>query len=517
MHYKHQRFILFLLSFCLISGLWLPSVQALDRPTDRDIPSEGCLLVGFEGQYFEAKKEDILDRINAIRWEACQEGVLNPCTDQPLTESDYQPLKWSYDLEWIAQIRAAEASICLDHVRPNGEICFTLSHGGNGSYAEDLAWNYSGIMQGIEQWYDEKEAWVEQDSSRETGHYTSMINPEYLSCGLAAFELAEEDVWITTAGEFSYDELDETASGLSGAYTQIIEISEDAVDKISLASKLAIEVGQNAILAADVTVNYQGVVAKTSSGRVRNGLTWSSTNEKVATVNEQGEITALASGTTEIKAMMDNGLSAVCQVTVAQGQTDVTTVFSDVHPDDWFKDAVQYVYDRQLMTGDAGQFRPEDHMTRAMMVTTLYRLAGSPAVTGESASDIFLDVDAKSWYTDAVTWAYQEGITTGYPELQKFGPDDLVTREQLVVFLYRYAQKAGCDVSARTELGGYVGYDQIDEYALEAMSWAVEIGIISGIETSSGAGTVYDLAPLGYATRAQLATILMRFCEYYER
>ncbi len=195
---------------------------------------------------------------------------------------------------------------------------------------------------------------------------------------------------------------------------------------------------------------------------------------------------------------------------------DVTTVFSDVAEWDWFKDAVQYVYDNGMMSGHDSLFDPLGNMTRAMMVTTLYRLAGEPAVTDKTAINIFDDMEDGQWYTDAVCWAYNTGITTGYTERSMFGVDDNVTREQLAVFLYRYADKCGYDVSASADITGYAGCWDVSDYAQDAIRWAVGIGVISGIESNVNGNLVYDLAPQGSASRAQLATILMRFCNYYE-
>ncbi len=190
-------------------------------------------------------------------------------------------------------------------------------------------------------------------------------------------------------------------------------------------------------------------------------------------------------------------------------------VFEDVYENDWFVEEVEYVYENGIMSGDGGKFMPYEQMTRAMMVTTLYRLMEKPSVEDYTATSAFSDVEAGSWYEDAVNWAYNEDVTTGYPDRMLFGSYESVTREQLAVFLYRYANLQGFDVSAQTELTGYVGVDSISEYAKEGMSWAVATGLITGIEIEENGTTVYDLAPQGSATRAELATILMRYCEYY--
>lgn len=177
--------------------------------------------------------------------------------------------------------------------------------------------------------------------------------------------------------------------------------------------------------------------------------------------------------------------------------------FTDVNEGDWFHDAVQYVYDNGLMDGVGdGQFAPNATTTRAQLVTILYRLAGEPDVSGQSD---FTDVAAGQWYTDAVLWAAQKGIVNGISETE-FSPSGDLTREQLATILYRYAESMGYDASASADLSGFPDADQIQSYATEALSWAVAEGLLQGFEDDT-------FQPQSTATRAQIATILMRFCE----
>ncbi|MBQ3405101.1 MAG: S-layer homology domain-containing protein [Oscillospiraceae bacterium] len=174
--------------------------------------------------------------------------------------------------------------------------------------------------------------------------------------------------------------------------------------------------------------------------------------------------------------------------------------FEDVAEDDWFADAVRYVTENGLMNGVTDtQFMPYKGVTRAMLVTTLNRQAGSPEVTAENP---FADVGAGEWYADAVCWAADSDIVKGYSETS-FGPGDFVTREQLAVILYRYAEKQGADVSARGELDGFDDADKISDWAADALSWAVGVGLLNGV-------TDKMLVPSGNADRLQLAVILMR-------
>ena len=190
------------------------------------------------------------------------------------------------------------------------------------------------------------------------------------------------------------------------------------------------------------------------------------------------------------------------EVTFLQGEAP-DLPFSDVTESDWFYDAVTYAYENGLMDGvGAGLFAPNSETTRAQLVTILYRLSGQPAPSGDSG---FSDVETGTWYTDAVAWAAQNGIVNGVSDTQ-FVPGDDITREQLAVILYRYATYQGYDVSQRADLSGFVDAGTISTYAQEALSWANAQGLVLGFEDDS-------LRPQGTATRAQIAAVLMRFCQ----
>ena len=177
--------------------------------------------------------------------------------------------------------------------------------------------------------------------------------------------------------------------------------------------------------------------------------------------------------------------------------------FTDVPEGSWYHEAVAYVYEHGLMSGTGSNlFSPEMSTSRAMIVTILYRLEGSPAVTASAA---FSDVAEGQWYAGGVAWANANGIVTGYDN-GRFGPEDTITREQMATILYRYASYKDYDVSARASLTGYTDAGQIQPYAADAMSWVVESGIINGT-------SAYTLSPAGSTTRAQAAVILARFCQ----
>lgn len=180
--------------------------------------------------------------------------------------------------------------------------------------------------------------------------------------------------------------------------------------------------------------------------------------------------------------------------------------FTDLAANAWYTDAVAYVYRHDLMAGyGENLFGPDDDLSRAQLCQIIYNMEGQPATSGSS---VFTDVADGAWYADAVTWAASQGIVGGYGN-GLFGPEDNITREQLASILYRYAQSKGYDTSVgeNTNILSYTDALEISEYAIPTMQWACGAGIMEG-----NAGY---LTPQGDATRAQVATMLMRFCEEY--
>ena len=196
-------------------------------------------------------------------------------------------------------------------------------------------------------------------------------------------------------------------------------------------------------------------------------------------------------------------LCLVCSLLPGTALAAGENPFTDVPASHWAHDDITYVYENDLMNGtDGSLFSPESTTTRAQVVTVLYRLAGQPAADWANP---FWDVPASAWFHDAVTWAWENDITGGVSSTH-FGAGNAVTREQLAAFLYRYAQDQGYDTSARADLSGYSDAGLVSSYATEALSWANATGLITGT-------TATTLSPKGSATRAQVATILSRFCQ----
>lgn len=179
--------------------------------------------------------------------------------------------------------------------------------------------------------------------------------------------------------------------------------------------------------------------------------------------------------------------------------------FDDVNSADWFYDSVRYVWENGLMNGTTENgFEPNSDITRGMIVTILHRLAGKPET---EAANPFRDVADDAYFAEAIVWAAEQGVVTGY-DTTTFAPNDPITREQLAAILWRYAKISGVDVSVGEDTN-ILSYDDamaVSEYAVAAMQWACGAGIINGVTEST-------LEPQGRATRAQAAAILHRFCE----
>ena len=208
----------------------------------------------------------------------------------------------------------------------------------------------------------------------------------------------------------------------------------------------------------------------------------------------------------------ETGVAVLRLVVEAKSDTkaDVTYVFSDVAKC-WYTEYVQYVYDKGLMTGIKGttRFEPNTNITKAQVAQILYNMENQPTVDDMKIFTELKDVYADEWYASAVAWAYNNGIITGDTSAMKFYPNADITREQLALMMFRYADYKGYDITAASVDADLLNVDKVNDWAAEAMSWAVGTGMISGVEDHG----MKDLAPQGGATRAQMAAILQRFCE----
>lgn len=311
----------------------------------------------------------------------------------------------------------------------------------------------------------------------------------------------EDGVWTFTVT--AEDGVTSKTYTVTVSFTEAPKSNDAGVSSITVAGFKAVAGANNSYT---VTVPY-GTVVKTGSFVIVTRHPRATVSALTNTRNiwsftvtaEDGVTTAVYTVTVNAAALPEPITPGVDNKKPAS-KPEVKLPFTDVSTSDWFYDDVAFVYENGLFSGtDSRSFSPNASMTRAMLVTVLYRLEGEPTVTGRSS---FTDVRSGAYYEKAVIWAAANGIVTG-TDSTSFSPDAKVTREQLAAILYRYAQYRKLDTDASAKLNSFTDADSVSAYASEALGWAVSEGLING---ASG-----KLMPKGDATRAQVAAILHRF------
>lgn len=310
----------------------------------------------------------------------------------------------------------------------------------------------------------------------------------------------EGNVWTFTVT--AEDRVTSKTYTVTVSFTEAPKSNDAGVSSITVAGFKAVAGANNSYT---VTVPY-GTVVKTGSFVIVTRHPRATVSALTNTRNiwsftvtaEDGVTTAVYTVTVNTAALPEPITPGVDNKKPAS-KPEVKLPFTDVSTSDWFYDDVAFVYENGLFSGtDSRSFSPNASMTRAMLVTVLYRLEGEPTVTGRSS---FTDVRSGAYYEKSVIWAAANGIVTG-TDSTSFSPDAKVTREQLAAILYRYAQYRKLDTDASAKLNSFTDADSVSAYASEALGWAVSEGLING---ASG-----KLMPKGDATRAQVAAILHR-------
>lgn len=307
----------------------------------------------------------------------------------------------------------------------------------------------------------------------------------------------EGNVWTFTVT--AEDGVTSKTYTVTVSFTEAPKSNDAGVSSITVAGFKAVAGANNSYT---VTVPY-GTVVKTGSFVIVTRHPRATVSALTNTRNIWSfTVTAEDGVTTAVYTVTVNTAALPEPITpgVDNKKPEVKLPFTDVSTSDWFYDDVAFVYKNGLFSGtDSRSFSPNASMTRAMLVTVLYRLEGEPTVTGRSS---FTDVRSGAYYEKSVIWAAANGIVTG-TDSTSFSPDAKVTREQLAAILYRYAQYRKLDTDASAKLNSFTDADSVSAYASEALGWAVSEGLING---ASG-----KLMPKGDATRAQVAAILHRF------
>ncbi len=311
----------------------------------------------------------------------------------------------------------------------------------------------------------------------------------------------EGNVWTFTVT--AEDGVTSKTYTVTVSFTEAPKSNDAGVSSITVAGFKAVAGANNSYT---VTVPY-GTVVKTGSfvivtrhPRATVSALTNTRNIWSFTVTAEDGVTTAVYTVTVNTAALPEPITPGADNKKPASKPEVKLPFTDVSTSDWFYDDVAFVYKNGLFSGtDSRSFSPNASMTRAMLVTVLYRLEGEPTVTGRSS---FTDVRSGAYYEKSVIWAAANGIVTG-TDSTSFSPDAKVTREQLAAILYRYAQYRKLDTDASAKLNSFTDADSVSAYASEALGWAVSEGLING---ASG-----KLMPKGDATRAQVAAILHRF------
>lgn len=305
---KTRITLIMLLAVILIASSAL-MVSATTRDTDKTTASAGNSMVMVRGSFKRANTKEILDMINKYRLEACKKGLAHPTKNRKLTMDDYKPVKWSADLEWIAQTRAAEGVVLWDHDRPNGTECFTCEHNGVETDMECLAWDYYGSpSDGPGLWYVEK-GFYEDGYTDYAGHYAAMIDPDVNYVAVGCFSVGES---TCISGEFSFSEcLDEKQIGVSGKYDQWMEVKSSHLSGYSVYGSSKVVKGQKATYRFARKATFSGGFDESDKISTmvftKGGGSWKVSNKSIASISSTGQLKGKKTGKVTVQGKAPNG------------------------------------------------------------------------------------------------------------------------------------------------------------------------------------------------------------------
>jgi len=262
-------------------------------PSDQKNPSKSCVFLGLHGNFF-TDKQKALDRINAIRKEACNEGVKDPATKKKFKPSDYKPMKWSTELEFVSRIRAAEAVLTIGHERLNGKDIWSVAKDGIRSWGENLAWNWDNAnsIDMINQWYREKKDWV-TGGKGVTGHYESLISSRYSYVGLGWFNTTCSQYPSCLAGSFASNTVGENFIEEKKDIIQTIDVLKNNIQSYYLEGKKIMKTNEIQTLTPRIKLKNPSLSVWPLN---RYELSFSSNNQNIAKVHKSGKIEALKAG-----------------------------------------------------------------------------------------------------------------------------------------------------------------------------------------------------------------------------
>ena len=382
-------------------------------------------------------------------------------------------LKMDRSLLETAMQRAAESSIYWNHIRPDGSYCFTANSKMTRENIAYGAWTAEQVM----------DMWINS-----SGHKANILSSDSKSIGIGCFNYNGVNYWVQCFGE---NEAEGTTITENKNATSKINIEADYVDLRLERSSMELKIGESQY---NVIENYECSYGLQLVKLNADSAIWKSSNEKIATVDDYGNVKGITPGKVTISAIIGE-MELTYEVTIK-------LPFDDVNENDWFYNAVKYTYCNKIMSGFNGNtFSPSSKLTRGMLVTILHNMEGKPKVTGTSK---FSDVQNKNmYYYSAVLWASNNKIVNGYTN-GKFGANDNITREQLAVMLSNYCKYKGKYKATNANYSKFSDSGKISGFAKTGMNWAVGNKIVNG---SNG-----KLNPQGTANRAEAAAMIYNYC-----
>lgn len=389
------------------------------------------------------------------------------------------PLEIDDQLMEVAMQRAAECAVSYSHTRPNGTSCMAIfpPDAGASTMAENIAAGFDTPSQVMNGW------------NHSAGHHGNIIDSSFTSIGVGCFYANGVYYWTQNFSD-----------GMGTPHTQrqdettavSVPVNFENLSVETSYGEITMKAGETQLLAFLVeNTDFSGALT-TVLLPIEDCLC---TGDAIRADAADGTVTALAPGSATLEVSLPGGTSVTFQIRV-------TELFSDVTQKDWFYDAALYVYSHGLMQGTSETtFSPELTTSRSMVAAILYNIEGQPAVSRVP----FDDVPAGLWCADAVSWAVSNGIAEGYGD-GTFGPEDTLSREEIAVIFYRYAQWKGLQYSVSQYSSDFADADSVTESAVPAMQWATAVGLMNGNQNNM-------LLPQDTVTRAQIATLLRNFCE----
>lgn len=376
-----------------------------------------------------------------------------------------------------AMQRAAECSVYYSHTRPNDTLCFEIFPFAT-ARGENIAAGQS------------SPAMVMSDWTNSQGHYENMINTNYTSIGVGCFYVDGHYYWAQ-----AFANSQKQSHVTSGNIVTAVSVPVNSNHFILYSNNKTIELNIGESVQLPIQIVNSGFYNTPTTIQVP---TANYTYPSIVTLSEQPPtVTGKQTGSGNVTVTLSNGMSTSFYI-------NVTSPYNDVDESSWYYDAVNWADSKGVIDSvSQSTFGATLSMSRGMTATLLYRLEGTPSNAWFTP---FEDIDTNN--AKSVSWVASCGLMSGYGN-SRFGPNDALTREQMAAVLYRYAQYRGVDTSRRADVSYYSDAKSVSDYALDPIRWANFEGLITGTSTTT-------LSPTKTITRAEAASIFMRFCDRFD-